>query len=225
MTEEATVFAVDDDSAIIAVLEDLVELIGLKVQSHHSARDFLAGYQRSGPACLVLDVRMPEMSGLELQKHLAAAGDTIPIIIITGHADIRMAVDAMKVGAYEFLEKPFRAQELCDSIQRAVRLDQEAWQRRRQQEDAQRRIEQLTAAEREVMEMVCAGKTNRMIAQGLALSLRAVEDRRARMMKKLMVESRAELMELVSGRQSGGLEAALSSAAMPPRPVLAEGQA
>jgi len=210
MTPETTVFVVDDDPAVIEVLEDLVELIGLKVQSYRSAGEFLRGYQRTGPACLVLDIRMPGMSGLELQKQLTTTGEAIPIIIITGHADIRMAVDAMKAGACEFLEKPFRTQELCDSIQKAVRLDQDAWQRRRHREDAQRRIEQLTSAEREVMEMVFAGKTNRMIAQELGLSLRAVEDRRARMMKKLAIESRAELVEIVSGVHPLGPEAILS---------------
>jgi RNA polymerase sigma factor (sigma-70 family) len=210
MNPETTVFVVDDDPAVIEVLDDLVELIGLKAQSYRSAGDFLKGYQRTGPACLVLDVRMPGMSGLELQKQLLADGDTIPIIIITGHADIRMAVDAMKAGACEFLEKPFRAQELCDSIQKAVRMDQDAWERRRQREDAERRIEQLTAAEREVMEMVFAGKTNRMIAEELGLSLRAVEDRRARMMKKLGIESRAELVELVSGVHLLGVDTTLS---------------
>jgi len=212
MTTEATVFVVDDDPAVIEVLEDLVELIGLKAQSYRSAGEFLAGYERTGPACLVLDVRMPGMSGLELQKRLRGAGETIPIIIITGHADIRMAVDAMKAGACEFLEKPFRTQELCDSIQKAVRLDRDAWERRRRQEEAERRMAQLTAAEREVMEMVFAGKTNRVIAEELGLSLRAVEDRRARMMKKLGIESRSELVELVSGGRPTGLEVGRSGA-------------
>lgn len=198
MTPEPTVFVVDDDPAVIEVIVELVKLIGLRPQAYGSAGDFLKGYQRSGPACLVLDVRMPGISGLELQKQLAATGDNIPVIIVTGHGDIRMAVDSMKAGAHEFLEKPFRTQELCDSIQRAVRSDQDTWERHRQREEAQRRIGQLTGAEREVMEMVFAGKTNRKIAEELGLSLRAVEDRRARMMKKLGIESRAELVQVVS---------------------------
>lgn len=198
MTPEPMVFVVDDDPAVTEAIEELVKLIGLRVRAYGSAGDFLQEYQRNGPACLVLDVRMPGISGLELQKRLTATGDSIPVIIVTGHGDIRMAVDAMKGGAHEFLEKPFRAQDLCDSIQKAVQSDQDTWKRYRQREEARRRIEQLTTAEREVMEMVFAGKTNRSIAEELGLSLRAVEDRRARMMKKLGIESRAELVQVVS---------------------------
>jgi len=198
MTPEATVYVVDDDPAVIQALTELVKLVGLEVHAYTSADEFLAAYQPSGPACLVLDVRMPGMSGMELQRKLALAGVTLPIIIVTGHSDVRMAVEAMKLGAVEFLEKPFRAQELCDNIQKAVRIDQDRWQARQRREKADRRFEDLTPAERTVMSLVAVGKTNKMIADELGLSVRAIEDRRSRMMKKLGVKSRGELLEMVA---------------------------
>ena len=198
MESEPTVFIVDDDPAIIRVLTELVELIDLRVESYRSADEFIEAYKPTGPACLVLDVRMPGMSGLELQKELLKTGIAPPIVMITGHGDVRMAVEAMNAGAINFLEKPFRTQELCDNIQRAVRLDEERWQRRQQQEEADRRVRNLTPAERAVMDLVVAGKTNKMIADELGLSVRAVEDRRARMMRKLDIKSRADLLELAS---------------------------
>ena len=134
MTSEPTVFLVDDDPAIIAALKDLVGLLGLKACACRSADEFLENYQAVAPACLVLDVRMPGMSGLELQKELVARGIELPTIIITGFADVRMAVEAMKGGAIEFLEKPFRTQELCDLVQKAIRLDAVNWQNRQQRE-------------------------------------------------------------------------------------------
>jgi FixJ family two-component response regulator len=195
---KATVYIVDDDAAILHAVTELVELIDLDPRPFHSADEFLKAYRPTGPGCLVLDVRMPGMSGLELQRQLAAAGKPLPTIVITGHGDVRMAVEAMKLGALEFLEKPFRTQELCDNIQRAVRLDGQKWQSQKQRENADRRIQDLTPAERLVMELVAAGKTNKMIAEELGLSVRAIEDRRARMMKKLGVENRAQLIELVA---------------------------
>jgi RNA polymerase sigma factor (sigma-70 family) len=201
MPTEPTVFIVDDDPSIIKVIAQLVQLVGLNVRCCTSAKEFLDVFEPTGPGCLVLDVRMPGMSGLELQRELAASGRTLPVIVITGHADVRMAVEAMKLGAVEFLEKPFRAQELCDSIQTAVRLDEDNWRRREQRVEAERQIEGLTPAERRVLELVVAGKTNKMIAEELDLSVRAVEDRRARMMKKLGARSRAELADMFSAVQ------------------------
>jgi FixJ family two-component response regulator len=140
---------------------------------------------------------MPGMNGLELQKELGRQGATLPIILITGHADVRMAVEAMKAGAFEFLEKPFRMQVLCEKIQAAVKFDKETWRQRKQRESAESRLGSLTPAERQVLERVVDGKTNKDIAAELDLSLRAVEDRRARMMKRLQVKSRAELLKLL----------------------------
>jgi FixJ family two-component response regulator len=198
---EPTVFIVDDDEPIVRSLTDVIELIGLKVKSYTSGSQFLKAYKSSGPACLILDVLMPDMSGLELQKQMAASGISLPTIVITGHSDIRTAVEAMKLGAIEFLEKPYRIQELCDIIQKAIRLEEEKWRLREQKHKVDCRLENLTPAEREVMDLVVAGKTNKMIAADLDLSIRAVEDRRARMMKKLKVKSRAELLELVFAAQ------------------------
>jgi two-component system response regulator FixJ len=200
MNVEATVFIVDDDPAVVRLITELAGAIGLRAQSWPSANAFLAAYTPTGPGCLVLDVRMPGISGLQLQKELNQQGATLPIILITGHADVRMAVEAMKAGALEFFEKPFRTQDLCDKIQEAVKLDQEKWRRRKERENAENRIGSLTQAERQVMELVVDGKTNREIAAELDLSLRAVEDRRARLMKKLQAKSRAELLRLL--RQS-----------------------
>jgi len=201
MNREPTVFIVDDDDAIVRSLTAVVELIGLKVKSFASGNEFLKNYKPTGPACLILDVIMPQMSGLELQKHLAAAGIALPTILISGHSDVRTAVEAMKLGAIEFLEKPFSIQELCDNIQKAIRLDEEKWRRREQKHKVDRRLENITPAEHEVMDLVVAGKTNKIIATELDLSIRAVEDRRARMMRKLKVKSRAELLELVMAAQ------------------------
>jgi two-component system, LuxR family, response regulator FixJ len=200
MKAEPTVFIIDDDPAVIKLVTELAGAIGLTAQSWPSGETFLTDYRPTGPGCLVLDVRMPGISGLQLQKELARQGATLPVILITGYADVRMAVEVMKSGAFDFLEKPFRTQELCDKIQEAVRWHQEIWQRIRQRETVESQIGALTPAERQVMEMVVEGKTNKMIAAELDLSLRAVEDRRARMMKRLRVKSRPELLRLV--RQS-----------------------
>jgi FixJ family two-component response regulator len=187
---------VDDDPAINEAVAELVELIGLKVSTYTSATDFLEDFQPRGPACLVLDIRMPGMSGLELQRKLADDQRSLPVVVITGHGDVRMAVEAMKLGAVEFLEKPFRAQELCDSIQKAIRVDEENWRNRQRQEQVEQTYERLTSAERQVMDLVVAGRTNKLIAEDLGLSVRAIEDRRARMMKKLGVTTRSELLNL-----------------------------
>jgi FixJ family two-component response regulator len=193
---EPTVFLVDDDPAIIASLRELVGLLGLHCCCCRSAAEFLEAYRPTGPGCLVLDIRMPGMSGLELQKELTARGIALPTIIITGFGDVRIAVEAMKAGAGEFLEKPFRTQELCDHIQKAIKLDVANWQQRQQRAEVQRQLSALTRAEKQVLALIVAGKTNRLMATELNLSVRTIEDRRARMMRKLGVKSRAELIGL-----------------------------
>ena len=198
MREEAVVYVVDDDPAVVRLLAALVEAIGLHVEAYQSAEEFLEAYQASGPGCLVLDVRVPGMSGMELQRQLTAAGNTLPIVFVTGHADVRMAVEAMERGAFGFLEKPFRPQELCDKIQSAVRLDVEAWRCREEQGSAACRLAQLTPAERKVADRLAAGKTNKMIAQELGLSIRTIEAQRARLMARLGIRSRTELARLMA---------------------------
>ena len=198
MIEQPVVYVVDDDPAIIRLLTELVRAIELNVETYQSAEEFLAAYQASGPACLVLDVRIPGMSGLALQRQLTAAGSTLPIIFITGHADVRMAVEAMERGAFGFLEKPIRPQEVCEKIQSAVRLDAGAWRYREERGIAVGRLAQLTPAERKVADRLIAGKTNKMIAQELGLSTRTVEAQRARLMERLGIRSRIELLKLAA---------------------------
>ena len=203
MIAQPVVHLVDDDPAIIRLLTELVKAIGLDVGAYESAEEFIEAYQASGPGCLVLDVRVPGISGMELQKQLAAAGSTLPIIFVTGHADVRMAVEAMERGAFGFLEKPFRPQELCEKIQSAVRLDMEAWRRREEQESAAARLARLTPAARKVADRVIAGKTNKMIAQELGLSTRTVEAHRARLMQRLGIRSRNQLFRLMAAASGG----------------------
>jgi two-component system, LuxR family, response regulator FixJ len=198
MAVHPVVHIVDDDPAIIRLLTELVKAIGLDVDAYQSAEEFRQAYQASRPGCLVLDVRIPGMSGMELQKQLTAARCTLPIVFITGHADVRMAVEAMERGAFGFLEKPFRPQELCEKIESAVRLDMETWRRREHQESAAARLARLTPAERKVAERVIAGSTNKMIAQELGLSTRTIEAQRARLMERLGIKSRTELVGLMA---------------------------
>jgi len=200
---QPVVYVVDDDPAIVRLLAELVKALDLNVEAYQSAEEFLEAYQACGPGCLVLDVRVPGMSGMELQKRLTAAGSTLPIIFVTGHADVRMAVEAMERGAFGFLEKPFRPQELCDKIQSAVRLDVETWRRRDEQESAAGRLAQLTPAQRKVADLVVAGQTNKMIAQELGLSTRTIEAHRARLMQRLGIKGRTELVRLMAAASGG----------------------
>jgi RNA polymerase sigma factor (sigma-70 family) len=142
------------------------------------------------------------MSGIELQKRLAESGCRLPIIIVTGHADVRMAVDAVKAGAVNFLEKPFRPQELFEEIQKTIRADIEAWQRRDEEQNLERKLATLKVGEREVLDLIMQGKTNEEIAKELQLSVRGVEARRAKAMKTLRVDSKSELMRMLRGPAS-----------------------
>jgi FixJ family two-component response regulator len=216
MIEEPVVYVVDDDPAVVRLLVELVKAIGLYVEAYQSAEEFLGAHQASGPGCLVLDVRVPGMSGMELQRQLTAAGNTLPIIFVTGHADVRMAVEAMERGAFGFLEKPFRPQELCEKIQRAVRQDVEAWRCREERESAARRLARLTPAERKVADRLATGKTNKLIAQELGLSIRTIEAQRARLMERLGIRSRTELAILVGAVGRG------KNAGVPPTPLTHE---
>ena len=197
MQRKATIYLVDDDPQVLEAIAHLVEPFGVQVETFCRADDFLRNYRADGPACLVLDVRMPGMSGLELQSKLVQAGRRIPIIIVTGHADIRMAVDTMKTGAANFLEKPFRPQELFDEIQKALRADEETWKHRDQEQSIERKLALLKSGEREVLKLIVNGKTNEEIAEELQLSVRGVEARRAKAMRTLRVDSKTELLQLL----------------------------
>ena len=157
---EPTVFVVDDDRAMRESLSWLLDSVGLRVRSYATAADFLAEHDPAQPGCLVLDVRMPGMSGLDLQAELARRGVELPTIVITGHAEVSMAVRAVKAGAIDFIEKPFSDQLLLDRVRQALEVDLEAREVRRRREDARRRLATLTAREREVLNLVVAGKAN-----------------------------------------------------------------
>jgi RNA polymerase sigma factor (sigma-70 family) len=197
MIPRPTVHIVDDDPDILEALTELMKTIDLSVATYQSAEDFLEKYELTGPGCLVLDVRMPGRSGLQLQKELNARGACPPLIFITGHGDIPMTVEAFKAGAVGFQEKPLHPQQLCDEVQEAVRRDQQVWRQREEKEEVERRLSCLAPPEREVFDLVIAGKTNKEIGQELCLSIRSVEHRRARLMTALRVKSRRELLELV----------------------------
>ncbi|MCC6124892.1 MAG: response regulator transcription factor [Pirellulales bacterium] len=197
MEQKTTIHIVDDEPRILEAIAHLIKPIDAEVKTYADAEEFLRDFRDDGPGCLVLDVRMPGMSGLELQTRLAEDGYTLPVVIVTGHADVRMAVDAVKAGAVSFLEKPFRPQELFDEIQRAVRADAEAWRRLDEAQNVERKLAPLKAGEREVLALIAKGKTNEQIAEELHLSVRGVEARRAKAMKTLRVDTKAELLRLL----------------------------
>jgi two-component system, LuxR family, response regulator FixJ len=191
-----TVFVIDDDEAVRGSLKLLFRSIGLPVQVFASAQDFLPQYSLDAPGCLVVDVRMPGLSGLELQHALNLRGATVPVIFITGHGDIAMAVEAMQHGAFDFLAKPFRDQDLIDRVQRA--LQQDAAHRLEFGNCARirERLESLTPREREVLALVTRGKANKVMAAELGVSQRTIEIHRARVMEKMQASSLAQLVRM-----------------------------
>jgi FixJ family two-component response regulator len=196
MESEPVVFIVDDDASVRKSLERLVRSVGLRGETFASAPEFLQRAAADGPSCLVLDVRMPEVSGLALQERLAAAGHRIPIIFITGHGDITMSVRAMKAGAVDFLPKPFNDQDLLETIQEAIARDQQAREEWAVLQDIQRRVALLTLRERDVLALVAAGLLNKQIAAELGMSEKTVKVHRAQVMQKMQVSSVAQLVLL-----------------------------
>ncbi len=192
-----TVFIVDDDEAVRSSLRLLIKSVGLIPSALGSAREFLEKYDPAQPGCLVLDVRMPEMSGLELQEQLNRQGAVIPVIFITGHGDVPMAVEAMQAGAFDFLQKPFRDQDLIDRIQRALEKDRANRAVLSERNLIRERLESLTPREREVLDMVSSGKPNKIMAADLGVSQRTVEIHRARVMEKMGASSLAQLVRMV----------------------------
>jgi FixJ family two-component response regulator len=193
---ESIVFIIDDDPLYRRSSERLVRSVGFSVQSFESARDFLSGRRPNVPSCLVLDVRLPGLSGLDLQRELAEAGVHIPIIFVTGHGDIPMSVQAMKAGAVEFLTKPFRDQALLDAIRQAIGRDQVARQQHARNSDLRRRYESLNPREREVFKCVVSGMLNKQIADELGATERTVKFHRGHIMRKMQVNSLAELVRM-----------------------------
>jgi two-component system, LuxR family, response regulator FixJ len=193
---EPIVFVVDDDRAMRDSLRWLLESIGLSVRTYATAADFLSDHDPAQPGCLVLDVRMPGMSGLDLQTELAKRGSELPTIVVTGHAEVAMAVRAVKAGALDFIEKPFSDQLLLDRVRQALEIDRQSREVRVRREDARRRLASLSAREREVLTLVAAGKANKEIAAALRLSPKTVEVHRAHVMSKMAVDSLAELIRV-----------------------------
>ncbi len=201
--QDATVFVVDDDEAMRDSLQWLLESMNFNVATFASGEAFLAAYTARQPGCLVLDVRMPGMSGLELHDRLNAVEVTLPIVFITGHGEVPMAVAALKKGAIDFIEKPFAETDLLEVIERCLELDARRRQERAEREKARQKLASLTPREREVMDMVVAGKLNKIIADSLDISIKTVEVHRARVMEKLEARSVADLVQQVMSAQEG----------------------
>jgi FixJ family two-component response regulator len=196
MTDEATVFVVDDDDAVRDSVMLLLRSMGLATEGYADGQAFLDAVDTKRAGCIVLDVRMPGMSGMDLQKKLNDLGSTLPIIFVTGHGDVPMAVEAMRAGAEEFLQKPFRDQDLLDRVHTALQRDQDDRATTTQRQEVHDRVAQLTAREREVFDRLVDGKSTKQIAAAFSLSPRTVEIHRSRVLEKMGVRSVAELVKL-----------------------------
>ena len=196
MTADAVVYVVDDDEGVRRSLARLIRAVGLNVETFPSAKAFLEQPPFDGPSCLVLDLRLPGSSGLELQTALGEAQRTMPIIFITGHGDVPASVRAMKGGALDFLQKPFNDQELLDGVQRALARSRQARAEGAEQAVIQRCVDTLTARERQVLSLVVTGKLNKQIAIELGAAEKTIKVHRGRVMKKMQAESVADLVRM-----------------------------
>jgi FixJ family two-component response regulator len=204
-TATATVFVIDDDAGVRLALESLIGSVGLRVACFASPEEFLRQWHTESPSCLILDVRLPGLSGLDLQRELSGTPDRIPIIFITAHGDVPMAVRAMKGGAVEFLSKPFRDQDLLDAIWHALDLDRAAKVRSAELDSVQSRVARLTQRQRQVMTRMLAGRLNKQIAAELELSENTVKVHRRRIMERMRAANFAELVHMIEllGRNRG----------------------
>jgi len=196
MSAQPMIYIVDDDPGMRGALDALLSTVGYKTAVFARPSDFLARFSVDAPGCLVLDIRMPEMSGLEVQQKLNSRGSMLPVIFVTGHGDVPMAVQAMKEGAFEFIQKPFRDQDLLDRINHALQEDAENRTTLARRAEVLHRLESLTPRERQVMDLVVDGAANKVIALDLVLSERTVEIHRAKVMEKMGARSVAHLVKL-----------------------------
>ena len=197
MPTDPTVFIVDDDEAVRRSLRRLIASAGMAVEDYATAEEYAGRYDPSRPGCLVLDVRMPGMSGLELQKMLQQKGMRIPVIIVSGHGDVPKAVQAMKGGAVDFIEKPFKGEVLLDRIRQAIELDGQVRRRQARRAEVQSRLALLTPREREVMELLATGTPAKQVAYQLGLSRKTVDVHRSHIMMKLQIDSLVELVRML----------------------------
>jgi FixJ family two-component response regulator len=195
-TVQDTVYIVDDDEGMLSALSLLLGTVNYRTKTYASPKEFLQHFTVDTPGCLVLDIRMPGMSGLELLQQLNLKGSLLPVIFITGHGDVAMAVQAMKAGAFEFVQKPFRDQDLLDRINHALAEDRNNRSAIAERADVQQRLQSLTPREREVMAMVVEGAANKVIAIDLGLSERTIEIHRAKVMEKMGARSLAQLVKI-----------------------------
>ena len=195
-TEQSKVHIVDDDDAVRKSLNMLFQSVGVDTSLYESGDDFLAQLDESSEGCILLDIRMPGTSGLEVQKQLHERGNRMPIIFITGHGDVPMAVEAMQLGAFDFVQKPFRDQDLMDRVSQALSQCEEQREENEQRKTIQQRYESLTPREKEVMSCVVKGQANKVIALDRNVSQRTVEIHRARVMEKMEARSLADLVRM-----------------------------
>ena len=196
---EPTVFVVDDDEAVRKMLRWLMESVNLQVEEYASADDFLASYQPNQVGCILLDVRMPGMSGPDLQKQLSQGNSALEVIILTGHGDVPMAVSAMKNGAFDFVEKPFNNQKLLDIVQKGITESVRIRDTRAKHEKREARLSTLSTRERQVYDLVVAGNTNKSVARHLGITQKTVEVHRSKMMAKLKAHSLSDLINISQG--------------------------
>jgi FixJ family two-component response regulator len=197
MTDEASVYVVDDDQGVLLSVEALLSQHGYSACCYASAAEFLADVALDTCGCLVTDVRMPEISGIELQRRLRAASSPLAVVVVTGVADVPMAVTLMEGGAVTLLEKPYDHNELLDAVKRGLAASRERWNRRQQEHDVATQLATLTGEERQVMELMVAGKPNKAIARGLGLGMRTIDRRRRTVLEKMGVETVPELALLL----------------------------
>ncbi len=197
-----SIFIVDDDENVRDSLTELLASVGLNTSAYSTAKEFLDDFNHNNSGCVLVDVRMPGMSGIQLQHELNEMGATLPVIIMTGHGDIKMAVQAMKDGAFEFLQKPFRDQDLLDSIAKALEKEELIRERHKTKAELEKRINSLTERERQVVDKVLEGKVNKIIARELGVSDRTIEIHRSHAMHKLNATSVAEMVKIMLSESS-----------------------